>query len=380
MSDGSGGFYTSSVEFNVEGSEVRYWLSRFTPSGVPAAGWTMNGLPLQSTTAYRGELSCAPDLLGGVFAAWDDNAQGGDIYAVRILPNGSVAPGWLPDGTRISDPANFDEYTSSVGPDGAGGAYFAWEKIIDGLYDRSYAQHFTAQGTLFPGWPVGGVALSTNNYPQIIPRVASDGVGNALVYWLEKATMAQLFEMDGIVATNLALASSDVRSDRVALVWQGVGAADLAAFVERRIDGGEWQRIGTAEHDGPDRLRFEDTHVTAAMRYAYRLGYLESGSEQFTTETWIDVPSAAVFALDGLRPNPAVDAINVSFSLPTASPASVELLDLAGRRVLDREVGPLGAGRHQLRLDSGEHLAPGVYWLRLRQGAQQALIRAVVMR
>ena len=192
--------------------------------------------------------------------------------------------------------------------------------------------------------------------------------------------MAQFFVTNGIVAANLSLASTDVHSDRVTLVWQGTGAGQLSANVYRRAENESWQRIGSPERDADDRLRYVDDGVSPGTRYAYRLGYTEAGVEQFTAEKWVDVPSADVFALEGLRPNPAVGALNVSFSLPKEGPATMELLDLAGRRVIDREVGHLGRGRHVFRLDSGSRMAPGVYWLRLRQGAQQALTRAVVMR
>lgn len=201
-----------------------------------------------------------------------------------------------------------------------------------------------------------------------------------LVYWYERAVMAQRFVTDGVVATNLAFASSDIQSDRVTLYWQGAGASGVSATVYRRTENEGWLRIGSTGHDGPDRLRYEDASVVAGTRYAYRLGYIEDGSEQVTVETWIDVPSADVFALEGLRPNPAVGAINVSFSLAREGPATMELLDLAGRRVIDREVGQFGRGRHVFRLDLGARMAPGVYWLRLRQGVEQALTRAVVMR
>ena len=382
LPDAMGGLFAASAEFTTQSGTVpaRYWVARFAPNGVPAAGWTLQGIPLQTTLTIREDLHCSADSMGGMLASWDDgNAQGGDIYATRILANGSVAPGWLPDGTPVSDPNSPDEYTSDVGPDGMGGAFFTWEKHYDG-YAHAYVQHCDSHGAIFLGWPAAGVAASNNVFPQVVPHVSFDGLSSVLVTWQEEALMAQRFVTDGIVATTLALASSDVRSDRVTLVWQGVGASGVSASVYRRSENEGWQRIGLTEREGPDRLRYEDASVVAGTRYAYRLGYVEAGAEQFTAETWIEVPSADVFALDGLRPNPAVGALNVSFSLPKEGAATMELLDLAGRRVIDREVGQFGRGRHVFRLDSGLRMAPGVYWLRLRQGAQQALTRAVVMR
>jgi hypothetical protein len=75
-----------------------------------------------------------------------------------------------------------------------------------------------------------------------------------------------------------------------------------------------------------------------------------------------------------------VGELQVWFTLPDAKPATLELLDVSGRRVLAREVGALGAGRHTVRLDPGARVAPGLYWMRLRQGARTLLARGVVIR
>lgn len=79
-------------------------------------------------------------------------------------------------------------------------------------------------------------------------------------------------------------------------------------------------------------------------------------------------PGGIGFGLRGLDPNPAFGSVAIRFALPTAGPASLELLDLAGRRVLTRDVGTLGAGMHTLVL-RGElaRLPAGVYAVRLRQ-------------
>jgi hypothetical protein len=82
-----------------------------------------------------------------------------------------------------------------------------------------------------------------------------------------------------------------------------------------------------------------------------------------------------------VRPNPTRgEGLSVVFTLPNAAPARLELLDVSGRRVVEREVGSFGAGRHALDLGESQRLAPGLYLVCLRQGANTRVMRAVVLR
>jgi PKD repeat protein len=88
---------------------------------------------------------------------------------------------------------------------------------------------------------------------------------------------------------------------------------------------------------------------------------------------------APVFALRGIQPNPAYGAFGVAFSLRDASPAWIELIDLGGRRVVEREVGSFGAGPHVVRLD-GSRLPAGLYFVRLTQSGRSLITRATILR
>ena len=70
----------------------------------------------------------------------------------------------------------------------------------------------------------------------------------------------------------------------------------------------------------------------------------------------------------------------MAFTLPTAATARLELLDVGGRRIASHEVGSLGAGRHTLDLAQSQHFAPGLYLLRLTQGANTRTTRVAVIR
>jgi hypothetical protein len=86
------------------------------------------------------------------------------------------------------------------------------------------------------------------------------------------------------------------------------------------------------------------------------------------------------FALEVVRPNPvSADRMVAAFVLAEPGVARLELLDVAGRRVLAREVGSLGVGRHTVQFGSETRLAPGLYLVRLSAGARSFVRRVVVL-
>src|SRR4029453_10014398 len=85
-------------------------------------------------------------------------------------------------------------------------------------------------------------------------------------------------------------------------------------------------------------------------------------------------------ALMGGQPNPARGVLRVAFSLASKAPATLELIDIAGRRVVRREVSELGPGRHTLTLGSTPALKSGVYFVRLVQAEHTMEKRVVLMK
>ena len=93
----------------------------------------------------------------------------------------------------------------------------------------------------------------------------------------------------------------------------------------------------------------------------------------------VETPGAQ-FALHRAVPNPTAGDLTVFFSLPDASPATIELIDINGRRIMRREVGSLGAGLHSLSLRSEtRHLPNGVYALRLSRAGRQLMTKVSVL-
>ena len=77
--------------------------------------------------------------------------------------------------------------------------------------------------------------------------------------------------------------------------------------------------------------------------------------------------------------NPACAKLEVRCDLPGKEPARVEVYDVGGRRVNQRDVSVASAGTMTIEAGQGAKLLPGVYWVRLGQGTRPPTTRMVVV-
>jgi hypothetical protein len=132
--------------------------------------------------------------------------------------------------------------------------------------------------------------------------------------------------------------------------------------------------------DGSGQVEVVDATVAAGRRYGYRLGLRDGSSEVMTEPVWMDVPGSAGLQIAGARPNPASGPFSLSFSLPTAGKATIEIFDLSGRRVVSREVGTLGAGFHVVPFNrEATSLKAGAYTVRLTQGGKSVTGKITIL-
>jgi len=86
-------------------------------------------------------------------------------------------------------------------------------------------------------------------------------------------------------------------------------------------------------------------------------------------------------ALDRVFPNPARDDLSLAFSLPGPGDVTVEVVDVAGRRVARRVVQGLGAGPHVLSFTGvTTGTEPGVYFVRLSHDHESVTKRVALTR
>ncbi len=176
-----------------------------------------------------------------------------------------------------------------------------------------------------------------------------------------------------------SLVRAEAEPGRIRLEWYAPLGAGSAITLERSEGGAPWAEIAILASDGTGHLRYEDRAVSPGGRYGYRIRWSEGGNSLVSPESWVEVPRELGLALLGLRPNPASADPIVAFTLPDDSPATLELFDVAGRRVLARAVGG-AAGMRLLNLGDERPLASGIYLIRLTQHGKSVALQAVVAR
>ncbi len=429
LADGAGGMTLSWTDTRSGGRQV--YASRVTAAGAIAPGWPGNGLQIISAWGQGNAYAIAPDATGGLYFAWDG------IYLGRVAGDGTRPPGWEsgalnvhvgyapdiapdgaggvivawyeanvnvavtrigPDGQRydgwpLSVPvyaSQWDHFNPQVANDGVGGAYVVWmDRRNDPYHTDIYMNRVLSTGRLPAWWMTEGQAVCTTGTEANGARVVYDGQGGAITAWQDWRNgdyyydqnadlFAQKLVGTGPVPVLVSLVSADATRGRVSVTWHLSGPSGPVT-VERN-DGSGWRALATRTPDGTGDVTCVDTDVTPGARLGYRVALVADGVPRALGETWVEVPATAAFALQGPTPNPVAGPMIVSFSLPDGAPATLELLDVGGRRVAEREVGSLGAGRHTVSLGAAAAPAPGMYLIRLTRGGRALTARTCVIR
>jgi hypothetical protein len=363
-------------------------VQRVTSAGAVHASWPAGGLAVSTGT----DLQALPDLIadgtGGALVAWQEGSffplPSFKIFVQRVTATGTISSGWPATGVPVSTGATAFIPSNLIG-DGGNGALIAWTDVGSGFGDI-LAQHILSTGVTDPGWAADGVPVCNGAGDQSLAIIATDGAGGAIVTWQDYTDTSnpQLLIgrilSDGTVSALASLVDATAEPGLVRLHWHTPDGSVQRATVERAESGGEFAAIGEVMADGSGDLRFEDRGVAAGATYQYRLAVPDGGTTAYLGQVTIRVPASLAFGIEGIRPNPAGRELSVAFALANASAARLELLDVAGRRVLAREVGSMGPGQHVLRLDEVRRLPAGIYTVRLIQGSRAVLARAAIVR
>ena len=354
-------------------TEMQKFLSDLKVSYVsePAATvrtWTaVSGAVPPRATLLDNHPEMVGDGFGGAIMVWADersqNAGGPrdltDTFGQRITASGNDA--WTPAAPGNHPIAAGPGYQMNphVVSDGRGGALLTWNEFGPFVAVSGRVQHLDSQGRVAPGWPASGVALGLE-----VASLTPDLNGGALAVWIDSTgSYLQHFESRWSPQAGVsAPLSLEPRRSNLRITSDGRGGAFMA-----------WEERGDATAPGATELRVRIQHLS-----------LESGAAspivQLPTH---DTPTIA-FAVHPVAPNPARQSCRVAFDLPTADRVTIDVFDVAGRRIArlaDRR--PFEAGSQSVSWDlsdrHGRRVLAGLYLLRVEAGMNHAVVRVTII-
>src|SRR5262245_13315818 len=341
VEDGDGGFFVTFIDFQTGNPGSDIFAQHVLRSGVADPAWPVNGRDLSPALGSQTAPQIASDGAHGAMVAWIDMRAGNnDIYAQRVLISGAIAPGWPVAGQPIATgPAS--EVTPALVADGAGGAILAWGDNRSGHHNMR-AAHVLGTAALDPAWPTDGVPLSAADCEESNQIVVSDGAGGAVVAW------QRCFDI---------FAQHVLASGRLDAAYPASGRAVVAIPVSEQH---EPDMVATGGSGAI--VTWEDTRD--GLNDIYALQVLEAGT--------LDVPgpdASRGLAFARPSPNPTRGPVQLHFSLPQHSTASLAIFDASGRRIRLLVSGTLAPGDHSVSWDlldeAGHTVGNGLYFARL---------------
>ena len=190
VSDGSGGAYFAWTDHR--GTSLDVYAMHLLADGSVAPGWAANGRALAAVAGDQSEPHLAPDGAGGVWAVWTDSRSGvSNLYYTHIDAAGSVGSGFGTSGRPLSNESGSRAHPLAV-PDGAGGFFAVWSDARSGTSLDLYGQHILSSGVSAPGLAPEGEPICTNAADQLEPALLDTGLRSAIVAWRDNRTGAAI--------------------------------------------------------------------------------------------------------------------------------------------------------------------------------------------
>jgi hypothetical protein len=160
------------------GSDDDIYAQRVDASG--SASWTVNGVPICTAVGDQDYPELVSDCSGGAIITWEDGRSAGnkDVYAQRIDAFGVIS--WVANGVSVCS-ATGNQENPCIVPDGAGGAIVAWSDYRTGKHYDVYAQRIDASGAVL--WKANGAPICTAIRDQSLSEIISDASGGAIITW-----------------------------------------------------------------------------------------------------------------------------------------------------------------------------------------------------
>jgi len=257
--------------------------------------------------------------------------------------------------------------------------------------------HALPNAVMLDGWdyvmsvPAHGDAIYSVVVPTLVDSSIAQGMRRS-VFFVRATTSAPTTYFDsppdsGYSVDNLPPAppapfAATYSGGATHLTWNANGESDLWYYALHRGASAGFtpsaaNRIATTSALGHDDLGPAGSH--------YKLAAIDvhgnvSGYSPIAPATLGVAGGTAMLSLALAGPHPARGAsLTFGLTLPTDVPARIELVDVHGRRVAERSLASLAAGRHTVTLAPRAGLRAGVYVARLTQGSESRVSRVVAI-
>ncbi|SMB95875.1 hypothetical protein SAMN00120144_0492 [Hymenobacter roseosalivarius DSM 11622] len=166
------------------------------------------------------------------------------------------------------------------------------------------------------------------------------------------------------------------------LTWATASEKNNAYFdIERSVDGSTFQvvgkRLGAGTTLSQTEYQFSDESVyeTAASTLYYRLHQVDITGESNYSPVRSVQPKAGKYTFQAeVFPNPYEDKVTVQYRSFGAGTTTLTIHDVLGHTLLTKTVAAT-AGAQEIELPEAASLSAGVYYLTIRQGGQQQVMK-----
>jgi hypothetical protein len=427
--DGNGGAVLTCDDWRNGGTNLTdVYAQRLDAYG--AAQWAADGVGVSVGPGYQADMKIAVDGTGAIVFTWDDARSGYDkIYAQRLestygywghpeptitavadIPHdqgGKVAINWTSSSRDLPTPQTISFYSiwRAVSAIPVGSASIGLKDLRDlkpafaePVYLSTPPGHYYEQvGTqaahAWPGYSFSAstradsVAGATANTFFMI--AAHDQYNDFIAF---PSNEVSGHSVDNLApAAPLLLTAQRVGAD-VNLRWNRAVAPDLRDYsVYRQTASGVTPVPINFLTSSEDTIAVDPNAPTSALYYivtAYDVHANQSApSNEASVQALTGIGNTpAITALTVLQnqPNPFAATTDLRVGLPAASDLSIEVFDVAGRRVRTQALARQSAGWRSIpfdgRDDGGHRLASGVYFYRVTANGKTVTNKMVIAR
>jgi hypothetical protein len=431
VSDGAGGAVV--VWDDNRFSDTDIYAQRIDAYGAPM--WASNGVPVSTAPSFQENFAVAGDGSGGAYVFWQDRRSGdSNPYAQRIEPNYGAWGHPEPAIASVSDDP--DDQGGDVAVNWYGSErdtylhpeithYSIWRAIdavaasamqlvapgdVTADLDRPVVRkQSTAAGDYF--WELVGTqtALRSSGYSVLAPtREDSTASAPAVHYFQVVAHTSNVnvfyvsdaaggYSVDNLAPAAPIMLTAERVGNYVRLDWEPGTEEEEPDFADYAV------YRTTSPPATPEAAFFLsatldttlwDQNVSPDGQYYYVVTALDIHDNESdpsnqaavgATATGVgDTPQLSTLQVRANYPNPFGTSTELRVGLPRDAEVSVEVYDVAGRRVALVPAGSRAAGWSTVAFDgrdtSGALLPSGVYFYRVRAGAETVTRKMVIQR